>query len=92
MALNFRSRDRDYCTGGVDHSAFECPLWVISGHSSASIGMSGKGQKRASTVATNATALAENGLLFDPKNGADIGDPGLCGAKPQLQFGTNWSR
>jgi hypothetical protein len=54
--------------------------------------MSGKGQKRASTVATNATALAENGLLFDPKNGADIGDPGLCGAKPQLQFGTNWSR
>ena len=42
------------------------------------IGMSAEGQKRPSTVATNAAASAENGLLFDVGNGADIGDPALC--------------
>src|SRR5262249_18865819 len=55
----------------ISQARSECPLTARSGPQLSQ---------------TNATALAENGLLFDPRNGADIGDPGLSGAKPQLQF------
>jgi hypothetical protein len=40
--------------------------------------MSALCHKRTSSVATNTTTAAENTLLFDLRNGAEISNPVLC--------------
>jgi len=60
-------RESAYVRSGPIASISQCNRHVRLIHKSrhlASIGVSGKGQKRTSTVATNATALAENGATF----------------------------
>jgi hypothetical protein len=43
-------------------------------------------RERTSSAAADTAAGAENWLLFDLRHGADIGDPALRRATPELQF------